>query len=429
MVQHFRQKTPYAEHDPFLNYILVFAYSVDSGTDECDCGIISNTAMGTRFPLQNPSCGHSDNRCLYYGGGCDTSGTSNIVASELRAPYHDATIVMVNTGRYGGCGGSRAVYSAANASAKEIAVHELGHSLGGLADEYSYDPSCGSFAGEVNTSADATVGAWPEWISDLGTPVEGAQYYQQCLSRHTPSCEMRNLGVPFCAVCNQHWSLITFGHARVAPTAPIESQSPGPAVSGWVGIPREFSLATRLSEGAGVTNQITWTMVGPGSTPSYVVATGTTELTHAFEEEGEYMLEAQVIADANFVKPTKNGANVDVATWQIQVTPLAPPPEISAPGSAAPLRFTGRDTLVWEDASSNGAFSYNLYRGALETVVSGTYGDCLESAVDENTTIDPEAPPPAVGWMYLVAGANPIGEGPLGTTSDGSPRFSGTSCD
>ena len=54
-----------------------------------------------------------------------SSGTSNIAAAELRAPAHDETIVLVNTDRYGGCGGSRAVYSAANAAATEIAVHEL----------------------------------------------------------------------------------------------------------------------------------------------------------------------------------------------------------------------------------------------------------------------------------------------------------------
>ena len=83
MVAHFRNKTPYKEHDAFVNYILVYAYSNESGTDQCDCDIIVDTAMATRFTESNPQCGHSDNRCLYYGGGCDTNSSGNIALAEL----------------------------------------------------------------------------------------------------------------------------------------------------------------------------------------------------------------------------------------------------------------------------------------------------------------------------------------------------------
>lgn len=84
LVSYFRGKTPYKEHDPFANYTLVYAYSKSSGTDQCDCQILVDTAMGTRFPAAGDSCGGSGNRCLSYGNGCDTTGTSNIVAAELR---------------------------------------------------------------------------------------------------------------------------------------------------------------------------------------------------------------------------------------------------------------------------------------------------------------------------------------------------------
>src|SRR5262249_32320193 len=92
LVNYFATKTPYREHEPYINYILVLAYSTQSGTDQCDCAIVVDTAMATRFPLQNPTCGHSDNRCLYYGSGnggpnCDPNvSTTNIAAAELRAP-------------------------------------------------------------------------------------------------------------------------------------------------------------------------------------------------------------------------------------------------------------------------------------------------------------------------------------------------------
>ncbi len=59
LVNYFRTKTPFKEHDPFVNYILVFAYSTESGTDQCDCSIVKDTAMNTRFPLITASCGNS----------------------------------------------------------------------------------------------------------------------------------------------------------------------------------------------------------------------------------------------------------------------------------------------------------------------------------------------------------------------------------
>ncbi|MDH3784978.1 MAG: M64 family metallopeptidase, partial [Acidobacteriota bacterium] len=257
MVAYFRGKTPHAEHDLLYNYILVYAYSREQGTDQCDCGTIVDTAMGTRFPLSNPTCGHSDNRCLSYGGGCDTNGTGNVVAAELRAPAQDETVVMVNTTRYGGCGGSRATYAAGNGSALELAVHELGHSMSGLADEYVSNSGCGSFAGNVNTSTNGVSGAWSEWIADIGSPREGAQYWGQCIYRPEADCEMRNLNQPFCHVCNQHWSLWSFAHSRVNPTAPLESMTPAANVNTNSFVQQDFSITTRLPAPP-ATHEITW---------------------------------------------------------------------------------------------------------------------------------------------------------------------------
>ncbi|MFN7974120.1 MAG: putative Ig domain-containing protein [Acidobacteriota bacterium] len=321
MVNWFRGKTPYAEHDPFLNYILVYAYSTESGTDQCDCAIVKDTAMATRFPDLGYPCGDSNQRCLYYGTGnggtnCDpNTSTANIAAAELRAPADDFTIIMVNTSRYGGCGGARAVYSAGNGSAVEVAVHELGHTFPNLADEYAYTSGCGTYAGEINTSLDGTNGAWPEWIADVGAPRQGAEYYQSCIYRPEPTCDMQQLNVPFCRICDQRWALEYFGHYRVNPTAPIESQTPASPVNVPINVPTPFSVTTRLPTGAGVTNAITWKIQGPGYPVPTVVATDVTSYTHTFNPAGQYTLTCEVIADTNFVKPAKNGANVDTATW------------------------------------------------------------------------------------------------------------------
>jgi len=426
MVTHFRGKTPYAEHDSFYNYILVYAYSVDSGTDQCDCGVVVDTAMGTRFPNAGDVCGGSDNRCLYYGGGCDTSGTSNIVAAELRAPGHDETIVMVNTSRYGGCGGARAVYSAANSAATEVAVHELGHSLAGLADEYAYNTGCGTYAGEINTSL-VPRNAWPEWIQELGPAHEGAQYYQQCIYRPLANCEMRSLNQPFCPVCSQRWSLVVYGHSRVSPTAPIAAAQPTSPVTAYLDVPARFSVDTRLSAGAGVTNEFTWELQGPGDPEPYTVASGTAVHTQTFDGPGSYTLTCEVVADTNFVKPQKYGANRDVASWTIDVQSLAPPPEVSPPGADQPLEFTGREILIWENLGG-APLTYNVYRGETGDLSASDFGSCFATDLSDNSTPVSIEPDPSVCWTFLVTGANPAGEGPLGQSSHNTSRTNLTPC-
>ena len=427
--------TPFSEHMPFINIVLVYAYSVDSGVDECDCAIVKDSAMGLRFPSDVPGCGDLGNRCLYYGaGGCDTDSSGNLALAEQRVPGFDVsqgdrTIVMGNTTRYGGCGGSRSVYSARNGSALEIAVHEMGHSMAGLGDEYAGTPSCGNQASEINTSL-SLLGAWPEWLDDLGDPVEGADYFDQCVYRPIASCKMRTLGVPFCPVCLQRWSLVFFGEPRVAPTAPVQSMSPASPRITVTDVLNRFEVGTRLAAGGGVTNDITWEIQGPGFPAPTVVDSGSAAHGQVFDAAGEYTLTCRVTADTNFVKPAKNGANVDVATWTVDVTfvPPALPFEVSPPGALEPLVFLDPTTLHWEDASINHAASFNLYRGSIAGLRSGEFGACQQAAIADMSTTEAAVPPPQETWFYLVTARNSVGEGTLGTNSSGAPRSNTTAC-
>lgn len=443
LVNHFRQKTPFKEHDPFFNYILVYAYSNQSGTDQCDCSKKLDTAMNTRFPNDGYPCGDSGNRCLFYGYGCDPNNwtDANITASELRAPAKDITLVMVNTTRYGGCGGARAVYAAGNDSALEIGVHELGHSLGGLADEYESYSSCGTSAGEINTSLNGEVGAWPEWIPELGKPFEGAQYYSKCVYRPVNTCEMRALGYPFCAVCNQHWSLVTYGHWRVNPTAPISAQNPASPIETTVGLPVSFAVQTRLSAAPAV-NSIVWTRQGPLDPEPVVVGTGVTSFSGGFVPEGDHTLACEVTADTNYVKPVKNGANQDRVSWTIHARPI---PEVSSP-AGIPFTITraaaGRLDLHFQDI---GALHYNVYVSAqpgthpfavsdpalgkrdchVEGVVAESPGRLLLSNYDPATGLSGPQP---ILFLLLTADNGTGSENSLGRDSQAVERSATARC-
>jgi hypothetical protein len=100
------------------------------------------------------------------------------------------------------------------------------------------------------------------------------------------------------------------------------------------------------------------------------------------------------------------------------------PGEVSGPGAAEPLLFRDKETLSWEEGSAPGACFYNLYRGDLGGLGTGSYGPCLQSGIPvmENFATDPTPPPAGGGWLYLVTGGNAFGEGPLGDDSAGNPR-------
>lgn len=75
--------------------------------------------------------------------------------AALAAQAHQV-VVLANSTKYGGIGGSVATSSGGNAAAGLITVHELGHSLGGLADEYDYYLRAGL---EEDAAKDVTIPA------------------------------------------------------------------------------------------------------------------------------------------------------------------------------------------------------------------------------------------------------------------------------
>ena len=153
-------------------------------------------------------------------------------------PEFSVAIVVVNSTIYGGSGGSVGTYSLAG-GATEIAIHEIGHTAFGLADEYAYyaggaetghdhhsaveppepnvtintnrstlkwgwavaaattlptmsNPSCSTVDSRASTVPTGTVGLF-----------EGAHYFHCGAFRPEYDCKMRALSVPFCAVCRQ----------------------------------------------------------------------------------------------------------------------------------------------------------------------------------------------------------------------------------
>jgi hypothetical protein len=160
-----------------------------------------------------------------------------VLARTLTPTQYDIVIVVVNDPEYGGVGGAIAVASTHEAVV-ELVLHELGHSLGLLADEYGGGQAadCGTWEpAQPNVTAVTQRDKikWNRWINTL-TPIptlptgvttpglyEEAGYCNKRLYRPTADSKMRSLGRPYEQVNTEQ--LIKRVYSYVSP---IDSTSP-----------------------------------------------------------------------------------------------------------------------------------------------------------------------------------------------------------
>jgi hypothetical protein len=194
-----------------MNVHRVDIASAQSGADESDNGITRDTALGAYFNCNQTA------RLLCV----DNAKVRDVVGSVLGADSRDVIVVVVNSTRYGGAGGGIATLSMATQSI-EIALHEIGHTAFGLADEYDYGTcnlSSEPAAGDVSLNGTRSV-KWKSYIAS-STPVptpagkvsngtvgvfQGAQYCPTGKYRPTENSRMRTLGLP--------WHPVNLGIAR-----------------------------------------------------------------------------------------------------------------------------------------------------------------------------------------------------------------------
>lgn len=157
-----------------------------------------------------------------------------IAARTLDSNFSRSAVAMivVNTAKYGGSGGVATVFSCEPNWAAEIAMHELGHSLFGLADEYDVEGQASTDKPvEANVSSGCTATTL-KWFNKVvaGTPLptlrrdepepekkplgayEGAKYKKEGYYRAEYDCKMRTPGKPFCRVCSAEITRILTPH-------------------------------------------------------------------------------------------------------------------------------------------------------------------------------------------------------------------------
>ncbi len=195
---------PFTTYEPYFNVHRVDVVSNESGVDNDPTqGISRDTALDMGFWCSGIE------RLL-----CVNVNKARTEASA--APGRDQVVAIANSNKYGGAGytsSDLATASGGNSAAAQVYIHELGHSLGNLADEYTYggpttytgsefpDPNASIFTAGEQTALQRK---WHRWMGEsfpafdgLVSTYEGCHYSLLGAYRPTSNSMMRNLGRPF----------------------------------------------------------------------------------------------------------------------------------------------------------------------------------------------------------------------------------------
>lgn len=223
---------PFAEYRSYFNVCAIAVASTQSGSDHPASAQFVNTYFNSSYDA-------SADYVITIPAGASGQGKVDALLNTF-VPGADLAVLLVNDPTPGGADGAgkTAITSIAPNSLSDIPVHEAGHVLANLGDEYD-DPNPGyPDTEEPNTTREtnrATI-KWSAWIS-TNTPVptpetleyenvvglfEGAHYNTTGWYRPKLNCRMRSLGVlPFCEVCREALALSFYRNVR-----PVDSFTP-----------------------------------------------------------------------------------------------------------------------------------------------------------------------------------------------------------
>lgn len=298
------QMQPYATFSAYYNVHTVFRASVDSGADHPDVTppIYKNTVYDATYNTGGTA------RCLYI------QNTTLALADAALAPANEGRVlVFVNDSRYGGCASTFAV-SYNGSSMADVQIHEIGHSIGGLADEYDYPNQTyqGSEPSQANITTSTTGQKWSHWHGTEGVSAfQGAGYYLYGLYRPKSNCMMRALGQALCPVCREQIALRT--NAVADPVTPVMPQSS--AVTVVVPNTQIFQISHFVPSANAPT--VTWEVDGvtvPGAVLTvYLFDSATKSL-------GQHTVKAHVTDHSTQVRLDPSLAMRETQTWTVTVT-------------------------------------------------------------------------------------------------------------
>ena len=367
----FFAQEPYKEYASYFNVYRVDVASAESGASHPERGLVRNTAFGASY-----NCGGTQRLICV-----NLAAVNAVLARSLSPAQRDIAIVLVNDTEYGGSGGPVAVGST-NASSVEIVLHEMGHSLGLLGDEYPDGGTCDNSREPpfMNVTIATTRAAikWGYWI-DGATPVptsvttgalpglyEGALFCATGDFRPTYNSKMRTLGLPFDQINSEQ--LIKRFYNFVSPIDTVDPA--GTALT--LGSVDVQTFRVTSPRPAGHALSVAWTLDGAS------VATGASfTLSGASMAAGSHTLQAIAQDSTSAVRNDPAGVTNDAHTWTVATSggTVTPTFRLDAAPAAAAVAAGESATVTIRVSSSLGTFgeSVSLACGPLPTAMSCSF--------------------------------------------------------
>ncbi|UCE25416.1 MAG: hypothetical protein JSU74_05050, partial [Candidatus Zixiibacteriota bacterium] len=225
VVTAFNNQIVYGSCGSAVNFYRVNIASDESGVDKpSPCyspAVLVDTYLDCYY------CASGTQRCIW------SANTALVSATAASATIHwNFVVVLVNDTEYGGCAGSSLTFNSTGSGFENIVMHELGHALGGLGDEY--EEFSNTYTLPTHSSPNLTAATnradveWfdlilpttpvPTWEKTncnvfetppasldgiVGTFEGGSRSYTCGVYRPQTTCLMRSLSQPFCAVCER----------------------------------------------------------------------------------------------------------------------------------------------------------------------------------------------------------------------------------
>ncbi|GAA3636786.1 M64 family metallopeptidase [Flavivirga jejuensis] len=239
-------QSPFLEYANYFNVYAIKVPSNESGADhpatatDTDETGITPVFVDTYFNATFDS--HGQHRLLYYEIDENSANNTEVIINTVLAnnfPTYDQALILVNSSEYGGSGGKFPMtYSGAWGA--NVAIHELGHSLFNLKDEYYPGDDLAGEAINMTQETDQNLVKWKNWlnINDIGI------YQYTCLTGNCAdwykphqNCIMEFIDKPFCSVCKE--GIIEKIHDLVSP---IDSYTPVSNTVSNSNFPLDFNL-------------------------------------------------------------------------------------------------------------------------------------------------------------------------------------------
>ena len=426
---------PFKSYRSYFNVYAVSIVSPESGVD-CDPGL---DAPRRNTPLN-----------MGFWGGCDAQSVQRLLTVDDAAAQRYADLVsgttpanrqilaLGNSSTYGGAGGTYATASGGNALSALISPHELGHSLGGLDDEYDYyarGVPGGAYEGGEPSSIHHTLrteqqmreqhAKWWRWLgepSESGGRIgrfEGGLYAQTGVWRPSRHSMMKTLGYAFDQVGRERMT------QRISAKVPLVS---GGTPAGTIGADRVVWLRTPHPVSHRL--DVTWALDGvrlPGR--------DAVDLRRAHVEPGKHTLTATVTDPTPFVRdPAVRPAAT--RTWTVDTAVVTPPAGGPAVVASTPVSqpVGGTDVVYVETGEPTGAippvhwvldgrpagngpdFALSA-RSGTHTLTATTGGTTLTWTVDATGPVTAVELPPATGNVFHGSFTMRL------VSADGMPEF------